>query len=335
MNICILGAGAWGTAMAVHLCKIGHTVTLVPRRIEAGTALMQDRENKAYLPGIPLDTNLQIGLEIKPSIMEAELVFLACPSVGLRNLCNQIKQDLSSAWRLKYIISLCKGLESDSFKRPTEIIEDVLGNVGYGVLSGPAYAREVAEGKPTALTLAVPTKTDASLAIQAAINSPTLRVYHSTDVRGVEWGSCLKNVYAIGAGVNDGLGLGDNARAAFLTRALHESVKLGVALGGQINTFYGLSGFGDLVATCQGAWSRNRTFGEHIGQGKSPEAIIAEQNKTVEGYRTTASFLELCKKHQIEAPIIQEIYSILYDSKPPLEAVQSLMVRELKEEIKG
>lgn len=332
MNFCILGSGAWGTAMAVHLARNGHTVTLVPRRIEAAMDLAQSRENKPYLPGIPLDNNIQIGLEIKPAIMEADVVFLACPSVGLRDLCGKLKEHLSSATRIKYFISLCKGLDATSLKRPTQVISEVLETTRTGVLSGPAYAREVAEGKPTALVLAVPGKTEESLAIQQSINNEMLRVYHSTDVLGVEWGSCLKNVYAIGAGLNDGLQLGDNAKAAYLTRALHEMAQLGVSLGGELKTFYGLSGFGDMVATCQGQWSRNRTFGEQVGAGMSPSEILKQSNKTVEGYWATAIIAKLCEQHQIEAPILNEVHAILYENKPPLAALKSLMSRQLKEE---
>ena len=332
MNFAIIGAGAWGTAFAVHLSRLNHTVTLVPRRFEQALAIASTRENADYLPGISLPPSILLGHELTPVLMEAEVVILACPSQALRETCERVKANLGLATQLKLVVSLAKGLESGTHLRPSEVIAAVLPQVAAGSLSGPTNAAEVAQGKPAAMVLAA-TKTDAFLAeVQAALSGPTLRVYTSDDVAGVELGGALKNVYAIAAGCSDGLKLGDNTKAALLTRALAEMVRVGVALGAKAETFYGLGGFGDLVATCTGAWSRNRTFGQHLGEGKSAAELIAASKSVVEGYRTTESFYGLCKERGIEAPILGEIHRILYAGKPPAEALTALMKRELKRE---
>ena len=332
MNFAIIGAGAWGTAFAVHLSRLNHTVTLVPRRFEQALAIASTRENADYLPGISLPPSIQLGHELTPVLMEAEVVILACPSQALRETCERVKANLGLATQLKLVVSLAKGLESGTHLRPSEVIAAVLPQVAAGSLSGPTNAAEVAQGKPAAMVLAA-TKTDAFLAeVQAALSGPTLRVYTSDDVAGVELGGALKNVYAIAAGCSDGLKLGDNTKAALLTRALAEMVRVGVALGAKAETFYGLGGFGDLVATCTGAWSRNRTFGQHLGEGKSAAELIAASKSVVEGYRTTESFYGLCKERGIEAPILGEFHRILYAGKPPAEALTALMKRELKRE---
>jgi glycerol-3-phosphate dehydrogenase (NAD(P)+) len=332
MNCCILGAGAWGTAMALHLDRCGHAVTLVPRRMEHALSLASKRENVDYLPGYRLPHTIQIGCELGPVLMEAEVVFLACPSKALRDLCESVRAHLADAWQLKLFIVMCKGLELDSFKTPSEIVNEVFPEVACGALSGPTFAGEVAAGQPTGVTLAVDADFDAAAVYQEAFSNASLRAYLSNDVRGTELGGTLKNVYAIASGLCDGLQLGDNAKAALLTRSLHEMVRLGQLLGGQKETFYGLSGFGDLVATCSGSWSRNRTFGERVGKGETPESIVDGQKAVVEGYRATDCMKRLCEQRAVEAPILSQIYAILYQRKEPLEALQALMSRELKSE---
>ena len=332
MNFAVIGAGAWGTAFAIHLSRLGHTVTLVPRRLEQALAIASMRENADYLPGIKLPPSIQIGYELTPVLMEAEVVLLACPSQALRETCERLRANLGLATQLKLIVSLAKGLEAGTHLRPSEVIAAVLPNYAAGSLTGPTNAAEVARGRPSAMVLAV-TRTDAFLAdVQAALSGPTLRVYTSHDVAGAEFGGCLKNVYAIAAGCCDGLKLGDNAKAALLTRALAEMVRVGVALGAKADTFYGLSGFGDLVVTCNGAWSRNRTFGQHLGEGAKAADLLAVSKSVVEGYRTTESFAGLCKERGIDAPILAETYRILYEGRPPAEALAALMTRELKRE---
>ena len=332
MNFAVIGAGAWGTAFAIHLSRLGHTVTLVPRRFEQALTIASTRENSDYLPGLTLPLSIQIGHELTPVLMEAEVVLLACPSQALRETCERLRANLSLATQLKLIVSLTKGLELGSHLRPSEVISAVLPEYAVGSLTGPTNAAEVARGRPSAMVLAA-TRTDAFLAeVQAALSGPTLRVYTSDDVAGTEFGGCLKNIYAIAAGCCDGLKLGDNAKAALLTRALAEMVRVGTTLGAKADTFYGLGGFGDLVATCNGAWSRNRTFGQRLGEGAKAADLLAASKSVVEGYRTTEAFADLCNQRGIDAPILAETYRILYEGRAPGAALAALMTRELKRE---
>lgn len=332
MNCCILGAGAWGTAMALHLDRCGHSVTLVPRRMEHALAIASSRENRDYLPGFELPARIQIGCQAGPVLMEAEVIFLACPSKALRQLCESIQPHLAAAWQLKLCLIMCKGLELESLKTPAEIVAEALPGLACGVLSGPTYAGEVAEGKPTAVVLAVGEDCPEPEHYQEAFSNASLRAYLSTDVRGTQLGGTLKNIYAIGSGLCDGLGMGDNAKAALLTRSLSEMLRLGVLLGGDKETFFGLSGFGDLVATCSGTWSRNRTFGERVGKGEVSQAIVDSQKSVVEGYRATECLQRICEAKQVDAPILDVIHSILYKGLEPLAAMQQLMTRDLKAE---
>lgn len=333
MNIVVVGAGAWGTAFALHLSRLGHTVTLTPRRFEQALALASTRENTDYLPGFKLPQSIQIAHELAPVLMEAEVVLLACPSQALRETCERVQAGRGLATQLKLAVSLAKGLELGTHLRPTEVMAAALPGLAVGSLTGPTNAAEVAAGKPSAMVLAAAGADAAFLAeVQAALSGPTLRVYLGDDVAGAEFGGCLKNIYAIAAGCCDGLRLGDNAKAALLTRALAEMVRVGAALGARAETFYGLGGFGDLVATCTGAWSRNRTFGQQLGEGRTAAELIAASKSVVEGYRTTRSFHELVAARGIDAPILGEIFAILYAAKPPAEALAALMGRELKRE---
>ncbi len=330
MQFCILGAGAWGTAMAIHLEKAGQKVTLVPRRQEHAQAIRKDLMNVDYLPGIAVETTIYVAHSLEDALSRAEVLLLACPSKALRSLCESLKAyDLS---KIQIGLTLCKGMEQETWLRPCEVLSQVLPGMAAGCLSGPANAREVALGKPTALTLALE---DLHLAahLQSDLSSPNLRVYTSSDIAGVELGACLKNVYAIGAGMSDGLELGDNAKAAYLTRVLHEMVGVGTAMGGQKATFYGLSGFGDLIATAQGLWSRNRSFGEALARGDAVEQILQTRKAVVEGYGAARSFHALCEQKGVEAPILEQIYQVLYQSKDPSHSIQALMERSLKKEL--
>jgi len=318
--------------MAIHLTRLGHVVTLLPRTMEEALEMTDHRENRAFFPGYPLDPNLQIAVELKPALLEAEVVLLACPSKFLRSVCQEVKAALTDARRVKLFITLCKGLEEKTNLLPSQILQEILPGYFHGALSGPTFAGEVAEGKPTAIVFTSPEHDPYVLEVQKALSNESLRVYTSDDVTGVELGGCLKNVYAIAAGICDGLKLGDNAKASLVTRALPEMVRLGTALGGQRETFFGLSGLGDLILTCHGPWSRNRTFGQKITEGESIASLIEEKNMTVEGYRTAACLRQLCREKGLEAPILEEVHAVLYEKKTPREAIQSLMSRELKAE---
>lgn len=332
MNFAVLGAGAWGTAIAIHLSRLNHTVTLVPRRFEQALALSSTRENADYLPGIPLPPSLQIGHELTPVLMEAEVVLLACPAQALRETCERLRDNLKLATQLRLILSLAKGLERGTHLRTSEVISAVLPRYTAGVLTGPTNAAEVARGLPAAMVLAVPRIDAVVTEVQAALSGATLRVYTSEDMAGAEYGSCLKNIYAIAAGCSDGLKLGDNTKAALITRALAEMVRVGQTLGARAETFYGLSGAGDLMATCYGGWSRNRDFGAKVGEGRTVAELLAGRKTVVEGYKTTESFFELCRDRGIEAPILTEVHRLLFDGKKASDALSALMLRELKRE---
>jgi len=333
MNFTVIGAGAWGTAFAIHLARTeGHSVCLVPRRLEHAQALVSERENADYLPGIALPDGLRVSAELGPALESSEVLLLACPSQALRETCTRVRGGLAKSAAAPIALSLVKGLEIGSHKRPSEVMSECFPECAIGALTGPTNAAEVARGQPAAILLASTLPRVLLRTVQAALSSAALRVYTSEDLVGAELGGCLKNSYAIAAGCCDGLRLGDNARAALLTRALAEMVRVGVALGAQPETFYGLSGFGDLVATCHGAWSRNRQFGEQLGSGARAAELLLGRRSVVEGYKTTQSFHRLCIEQGIEAPILREMYAILFEDKPPAEALASLMTRELKSE---
>ncbi len=332
MNICVIGAGAWGTAFSLHLLRLGHSVTLVPRRFEQALTLASTRENTDYLPGFPLPGSLQIAHELGPVVMEAEVALLACPSQALRTWCGSLRDQLPGAERLRLVVSLAKGLELGTHLRPSEVLRSLLPSCAVGALTGPTTAAEVARGLPAAMVLAAETITPFLGQVQAAVSDPRLRLYTSDDLAGVEYGGCLKNIYAIAAGCCDGLRLGDNAKAALITRALTEMVRVGVALGARAETFFGLSGVGDLVATCYGGWSRNREFGQHLGEGRSVDELLTGRRTVVEGYKTAESFYGLCLDRRIDAPILTEVYRILFENRKPADALPALMRRELKRE---
>ncbi|MSU65434.1 MAG: NAD(P)-dependent glycerol-3-phosphate dehydrogenase [Opitutus sp.] len=334
MNFVVVGAGAWGTAFALHLARAGHGVALVPRRGEQARALAETRENQEYLPGIALPAGLVVAADLRKVVAEAEVILLACPAQALRATSRQIQDALPATGRARLLLSLAKGLELGTHLRPSEVITQMLPGLPVGSLTGPTNALEVAQGRPAAMVLAA-AGGGALREVQAAISGATLRIYTSEDLPGVEFGGCLKNIYAIAAGCCDGLKLGDNTKAALLTRALSEMVRVGAALGAQPETFYGLSGFGDLVATCYGSWSRNRDFGQQIGAGASTAELMAHRKTVVEGYETAKSFAGLCAEKGIEAPILREVHAILAEGKKPAAALAALMARELKRETIG
>ncbi len=332
MNCVVFGAGAWGTAMAIHLDRQGHTVTLVPRRLEQALKLTAERENTDYLKGHKLSASLQIGLEATPALMDADVVFLACPSKGLAELVSQIGPALRAS-SARMVVSLCKGLDQSTLRRPTEVMALAAGKIPVATLSGPSNADEVARGMPTAMVLAAHQDDDTLREVQAALSGPTLRAYTSSDLPGVEIGGTLKNVYAVGAGLCDGLGLGSNAKAAFLTRALQEMMRVGVAVGGRPETFLGLGGVGDLMATAHGGWSRNRSFGEQVAKDAAGAiAALATRRDSVEGYRATDTLTRVAKARQLDAPILFCLHRILFEGLDARAGVTTLMTRDLKPE---
>ena len=332
MNFAVVGAGAWGTAFALHLARLGRNVVLVPRRASHAAGLAALRENTDYLPGIALPPELTITADLAAALARVDVIFLACPAQALRETCGRVLAALPAGAGPTRVVSLSKGLELGTHQRPSQVMAAALPGALVGVLTGPTNAAEVARGLPAAMVLATAKPESFGADVQAAISSTTLRVYTSDDLPGVEFGGSLKNIYAIAAGCAEGLGLGDNARAALLTRALLEMVRVGAALGARPETFYGLSGFGDLVATCYGGWSRNREFGQRIGEGRTAAKLMEGRKTVVEGYRTAESFAGLCRERGIEAPILREVQAMLYEGKKPSDAVASLMGRGLKKE---
>jgi glycerol-3-phosphate dehydrogenase (NAD(P)+) len=322
----ILGAGAWGTAMAIHLAARGQAVTLVPRDDAHAQRMRVENGNTEYVPGIRFPENLQISSDFA-AVRDCDIAFFACPSAGIVEFCQRVRGAFSptDSAPKPFLITLCKGLVPDSLRLPLSVVREILPTFPCGVFSGPTHALDVAQGLPTAAVLAAKAPVEMVQWAQAAIGASNFRVYMSADTTGVELGGCLKNPYAIGIGLAAGINYGDNGRAALLTRMMAELVRIGVALGGTRETFYGLSGLGDLFATANGRWSRNRMFGERVGHGESPEAIIKSQKSVVEGYGSAKHFYEICRAKNLHTPILDEIYSVLYENGRVDCAFQSFM----------
>ncbi len=330
-NIGVIGAGAWGTALAKHLAEKGLDVRLWAYENDVVKMVLTKRENTLYLPGVSLPPTVFATNSLEQSIQGRDGLLFAVPSHVARAVLSQMVPLLHAPVPL---ISATKGVEEGSLKLMTQVMADVLPPVMERMvmaLSGPSFASEVSRGQPTAVCLAGPNPELVSR-FQKVFMTATFRVYADGDVLGVELGGALKNVMALAAGVVDGLGLGHNARAALITRGLAEMVRLGAAMGADPRTFYGLSGMGDLVLTCTGALSRNHTVGVRLGKGEPLDAILAGMQGVAEGVRTARAALGLAKRYGVEMPIVQEISAVLFDGKPCRNAVGDLMVREAKPE---
>ncbi|HEY1575568.1 MAG TPA: NAD(P)H-dependent glycerol-3-phosphate dehydrogenase [Terracidiphilus sp.] len=333
-RIVVLGSGAWGTAIALSLCRRGgHKVTLWAHTQEEARVIDSARENTLFLPGFPFPRNLTVTADIAP-IGRAEIVVSVIPSEFLRSTLHRVRSQLHNG---QFIVSATKGVEKVTHCRMTEVISQVLEPAGtlvsIGAFSGPSFAIEVAQGQPTAVTVAFSDRQVAQF-IQQEFSSETLRLYTSNDVIGVELGGALKNVIAIAAGVSVGMGLGHNSTAALITRGIAEITRLAVACGGRRETLAGLSGVGDLVLTCTGSLSRNRTVGHALGEGrKLPEILESLGGKVAEGVLTTRAALELARENGIEMPITEQMELILEEGKDPREAIRELMLRPGKGEL--
>lgn len=330
MRLTVAGAGAWGTALAIAFCT-KHQVTLWARDVHAARLLVTTRENRRYLPGHRLPDTLCIEPDLATAVAETGLLILAAPLAGLRPLLRRLCE-LHYAGPLLWV---CKGLESATACLPHQIVHEELGGSGasgdgrYGVLSGPSFAQEVAQGLPTALTLAA---NDLAFAQQTAgaLHSPHLRIYANSDLTGAEIGGAVKNVMAIAAGICDGLGFGHNARAALITRGLAEIARLGVALGGQPETFMGLAGMGDLLLTCTSDLSRNRRVGLALAAGKKLPEILVNLGHVAEGVNTAQALVHLACRLEIEMPIVQAVDAILNHDMPAMDTVAQLLRRNPK-----
>ncbi|MCD6521195.1 NAD(P)H-dependent glycerol-3-phosphate dehydrogenase [Candidatus Calescamantes bacterium] len=326
-KIAILGAGGWGTALSILLEKKGYKVFLWEVFPEYAEELRSKRENYKFLPGISIPSQIQITSSLEEAVCDAEIIVIAIPSRYLRDTLKMLPPLPPSV----LLISAVKGLEEKTFKRMSQVILEELGEFPMGVLSGPSHAEEVARGIPTAVVAASP-KERVARRIQEIFNSPFFRVYTHDDIVGVELGGALKNIIAIACGISDGLGYGDNTKAALMTRGLTEIARLGVSLGGRPSTFWGLAGMGDLVVTCTSRYSRNRYVGERIGKGEKWEEIEKDMIKVAEGVYTVKSAYELSKKRGIPMPITEVVYRVLYEDLNPLEGVKILMTREPRSE---
>lgn len=327
---CVIGAGGWGTALGVLLARQGVEVALWGYDPVHVAEMRETRRNETYLPGIELPEEVTPVAGLEAAVKGAELVLCVTPSKAVRQVAGQLFESDALPQGVP-LLSCTKGIEHGTGLRMSEILEAAFPRNPVAVLSGPSHAEEVVCGAPTAVVIGT---ADEGLAtrLQSVFSGETFRAYRSSDVAGIELGGALKNVYALAAGVSDGLGLGDNTKAALITRSLAEMVRLGVELGGRKETFQGLSGVGDLMVTCFSRHSRNRGVGERLGRGETIEAILASMKMVAEGVPTTRSARECARRGGIEVPVIDQVYAILWEGKPPAEALASLMGRELRAE---
>ena len=330
MRAAVLSDGGWGTALALLLHENGHAVTLWGPFPEYVAEMRERGENVRFLPGLDLPSAMPLTADLETAVTGAELLVLAAPSQYMRALLERLARvpvPAGAVW-----LNVAKGIEMKSLKRISELVAELAGPVPYAVLSGPSHAEEVARGVPTAVVAAA-VQADRVERAQNALMSDTFRVYSSADVVGVELGGALKNVLALAAGVCDGMDLGDNTKAALMTRGIAEMARLGCALGGLAGTFSGLSGVGDLIVTCMSRHSRNRHVGERLAQGACLADIQADMGGQVaEGVTTCRSAFALARRHDVETPIVDQIHAVLYENKEPQVALRELMTRDAKEE---
>jgi glycerol-3-phosphate dehydrogenase (NAD(P)+) len=335
----VLGAGSWGTTLAVLLANKGIETVLWARNQEFAKQIRKSRENKLYLPGFELPAALEITSDISKAVTDKEVILFVVPSHGLREVAKQVSivlSDLSKSPNLPYaLVSASKGIENRTLLTMTEIIKEVLPSRLSGrlaALSGPSFAQEVASSIPTAITIAA-SEHQLCTDLQDLFTTETFRVYTSLDLMGVQLGGALKNVMAIASGISDGMGFGTNTRAALITRGLAEMSRLGMRLGANPLTFAGLAGLGDLVLTCTGDLSRNRRVGLKLGQGQSIDTILKETNMVAEGVKTTRSAYAMAEKYKVEMPITNQVYRVLYEGLDPKDAVNELLTRPPRQEL--
>jgi glycerol-3-phosphate dehydrogenase (NAD(P)+) len=327
-KIAVIGAGGWGTALSVIWAKQGLAISLCgnnPSRVEE---LRTSRENNAYLPGVSLPKGIGLTSDLH-SCAAADLIVFVTPSTALRETAARLAEVKINSNAV--LLSCIKGIEHGTGKRMSEILAEIFPKHAIAVLSGPNLAAEVSRELPTATVLAC-TKRDCAADLQKYLGTPRFRIYTGGELAGIELGGALKNVFAIAAGAGDGLGLGDNSKAALVTRALAEMVRLGTKMGGELRTFYGLSGAGDLMATCFSQQSRNRRVGEQLAKGRSLDEITNSMGTVAEGIPTAKSAHECGRKLDVETPIIDQVYSLLYEQKPSAQAMEELLGRDQKAE---
>ena len=329
-RIAIIGAGSWGTALAIIAARAGHEVMLWSRDPEVVTSINEERVNSRYLTSVSVPERVTATNEVGKALDQASLVLLAAPSHAIRDLLTQMSPALDEP---AIIVSVSKGIEIETGKRISEIVKEVVGRAHLFVcLSGPSFAKEVVTGTPTAI-VAASKDAIAARTVQSDLSFENLRIYTNADVVGTELGGSVKNVMAIAAGMTTGLGLGSNSVAALITRGLAEITRLARREGAQMETLMGLAGLGDLVLTCTGSLSRNRYVGEQLGKGIPLDEITAGMNEVAEGIKTTLAVKQLADRAGLEMPITNEVKAVLYDGKSVRDAVAELMSRPLREEV--
>ena len=331
VKIGVVGAGSWGTALANHLAEKGFAVDLWVYEPHVRDQILQDRENRVFLPGITLSKNILPSNDFQPVVQNKDILLVVVPSHLMRATMKKLVGIISEK---TILVTASKGIENKTHLTMTGVLKEVFTDKPeeqFVVLSGPSFAREVARGVPTVVTVAAASQKIAEY-VQHVFAAPTFRVYTLDDIIGVELGGAVKNVIAIASGIVDGLGLGLNTRAALITRGLTEMRRLGLQLGAKPETFSGLAGVGDLILTCTGDLSRNHTVGQQIGQGKKLQEILDEMQMVAEGVKTAKSVYNLSCKLDVEMPIAHEVYRVLYEDRSPKDAVYSLMTRSLKNE---
>ena len=328
-KIGVLGGGSWGTALAILLADKGYDVTMWLRDEKQFKQMNELKINQKYLPNIKLPYNLMLTLDLEEVSFNKDMILLSVPTHGVREALNNCKRYIKPN---QIMVNVAKGIENESLLRISQIVEELLPNNKYAVLSGPSHAEEVAKNMPTTVVSASNNKKVAEY-VQDLFITPNFRVYTNPDVIGVELGGSLKNVIALGAGISDGLNCGDNTKAALMTRGIFEMAKLGEKMGAKVSTFSGLSGIGDLIVTCTSMHSRNRRAGILIGQGMKTDEAIKEIGMVVEGIKTTNSAFKLAKQYDIAMPITEELYDVLYNNSDVKDSISNLMVRDRKHEM--
>ncbi len=326
-NVFILGSGGFGTALAVIAHKYGHHVTIWSAFPEEIEEIRSYGENQKKLPGVPVDVSIHLTTDMS-GVRDADIAVLAVPSFAVRSVANQLRGQIGEK---TVVVTVSKGLESDTLKCFSQVIEEELPNNPIVVLSGPSHAEELARGVPTTVVVSAKKRASAEY-IQEALGNETLRIYVNDDTVGVELGGALKNIIAVCAGITDGMGLGDNTKAALMTRGLAEIGRLGVAMGAKSETFAGLTGVGDLIVTCTSMHSRNRRAGILIGQGLSAEEAATRVGMVVEGIHATKAAYQLAKKMKVEMPIVEQLYKVICEGQNVSKALKNLMGRAQRHE---
>lgn len=327
-RIGVIGAGSWGSALAILLYHNGHDVIVWSHREEEARQINETKRHESKLPGVVIPDGLLFSSSLKETMSDKDVLITAVPSLHVRSTCRNMKEYIRAG---QIVVNVAKGIEEDTLYTLTDIMEEEMPYADCCVLSGPSHAEEVSRGLPTTCVVCSRSPKTAKY-LQDVFSSPIFRVYTSTDMLGIELGSALKNVIALAAGIADGIGYGDNSKAALITRGMSEIVQLGIAMGGKPETFYGLTGIGDLIVTCASVHSRNRKAGFLMGQGLSMEEAMKEVKMVVEGVHSAKAALALSQKYNVEMPIVEQINKVLFEGKNAKEAVMELMMRDKKQE---